>query len=96
MSSERKLVAVQLANQQLTESMEKIAAEIAELREQNEHLTEENTSYRPQPDVENKNNRRPKRVAGMGKGQTGQSPRHTYYCGYPIPGQPPHFKGVKR
>ena len=43
MSSERKLVAVQLANQQLTESMEKIAAEIAELREQNEHLTEENT-----------------------------------------------------
>ena len=37
MSSERKLVAVQLANQQLTESMDKIAAEIAELREQNEH-----------------------------------------------------------
>ena len=43
MSSERKLVSVQLANQHLNESMEKIAAEIAELREQNEHLTEENT-----------------------------------------------------
>ena len=42
MSSERKLVAIQLANQQLVGTMGKIEAEIAQLREQNEHLAGEN------------------------------------------------------
>ncbi|MEE3260105.1 MAG: hypothetical protein VX293_12940 [Candidatus Latescibacterota bacterium] len=42
MSSERKLVAIQLANHQLVETMGKIEAEIAQLREKNEHLAGEN------------------------------------------------------
>ena len=43
MSNEGKLVAVQLANQRLTESVEKIQAEIKVLTAENSRLKEENS-----------------------------------------------------
>lgn len=43
MSNEGKLVAVQLANQRLIQSMEKIEAEIVQLRAENGQLKEENS-----------------------------------------------------
>ena len=51
MSNEGKLVAVQLANQRLTQSMEKIEAEIAQLRAENLKLKEENAQLQTKLDA---------------------------------------------
>jgi FtsZ-binding cell division protein ZapB len=57
MSNEGKLVAVQLANQRLTESMEKIQAEIEILRAENTRLTEENIGLQTRLDLVESDNK---------------------------------------